>query len=84
VAVLVDLVLPIQYPEAGSRVGERPMGIHIMALVTIHLSGIHMATRIMARVMPLLMDIPTVTREAGDQHGMALKRRRRRYIPRLL
>jgi len=75
VAVLVDLVLPIQYREAGSGVGERPMDIHIMALVTIRLPGIHMATGITARAMPLLTDIPTVTRGAGDQHGMALKRR---------
>jgi hypothetical protein len=69
VAVLVDLVLPIQYPEAGFGVGERPMDIHIMALVTIRLSGLHMATRIMAQVMPLLTDTPTVTQGAGNQYG---------------
>lgn len=51
------------------------MDIHIMALVTIRLSGIHMATRITARVMPLLTDIPTVTQGAGNQYGMALGRR---------
>jgi len=81
VAVLVDLVLPIQYPEAGSGVGERPMDIRTMVLVTIRLSGIRPATHIQARVMPLLTDIPTVTQGAGDQYGMAPARR---YIPRLL
>jgi len=79
-AVLVDLVLPIQYPEAGSGVREGSIDIHIMALVTIRLTGIRMSTHILAQVMLLIPSIPTVIEDEGNQIGMPLERRRERCI----
>jgi len=80
VAVLLDLVLPIQYPEAGSGVREGPTDIRTMVLVTIRLTGIRMSTHIRAQVMLLIPSIPTVIEDEGNQGGMPLERRRERCI----
>ena len=72
-AALVDLVLPIPYPEASSGVREGSLDIHIMALVTIRLPGIPMSTHILAQVMLLIPSIPTVIQDEGNQSRMALE-----------
>ena len=64
-AVLLDLVLPIRYREAGSGRREGPTDIRTMASVTVRLRDIPLATHILAQVMPLTPSIPTVIQDRG-------------------
>ena len=80
-AVLLDLVLPIQYREAGFGGGEHHMRIPIMAVVIIPLMDIHIVTHIMAQVMLLIPSIPTVIQDGGKPKWNGSRKEAREICP---
>ncbi len=80
-AVLVDLVLPIQYREAGSGVQEGSTDIRTMAPVTVRLWDIPMATHILAQAMLLTPSIPTVIQDGGKPKWNGSRKEPRQVYP---